>query len=145
MHCYIFYITQLLCNHWFLYSCRNHVKKNSSWYQPQDQSLHLFWIQNIRTLIHLYLEGSIHVFSLHGCVWLLYSRFERIHTKKGNYNKSQVSNQEDVDDLATLEVLDEVRCFTCKSFPAREHSDMNGKINPAVFLMFKWPAFSHCN
>ncbi|XP_019363818.1 PREDICTED: myosin-IIIa isoform X1 [Gavialis gangeticus] len=35
------------------------------------------------------------------------ARFERIHTKKGNYNKSQVSNQEDVDDLATLEVLDE--------------------------------------
>lgn len=37
------------------------------------------------------------------------SRFERIHTKKGNYSKSLVSNQEEVDDLATLEVLDEVR------------------------------------
>ncbi|NXF58530.1 MYO3A protein, partial [Ciccaba nigrolineata] len=35
------------------------------------------------------------------------ARFERIHTKKGNYNKSLVSNQEEVDDLATLEVLDE--------------------------------------
>uniref|UniRef100_A0A8B9M1V9 non-specific serine/threonine protein kinase n=1 Tax=Accipiter nisus TaxID=211598 RepID=A0A8B9M1V9_9AVES len=35
------------------------------------------------------------------------SRFERIHTKKGNYSKSLVSNQEDIDDLATLEVLDE--------------------------------------
>ncbi|XP_042673360.1 myosin-IIIa-like [Centrocercus urophasianus] len=35
------------------------------------------------------------------------ARFERIHTKKGNYSKSVVSNQEDVDDLATLEVLDE--------------------------------------
>ncbi|NWX72735.1 MYO3A protein, partial [Alca torda] len=35
------------------------------------------------------------------------ARFERIHTKKGNYTKSQVSNQEEVDDLATLEVLDE--------------------------------------
>ncbi|XP_015708806.1 myosin-IIIa [Coturnix japonica] len=35
------------------------------------------------------------------------ARFERIHTKKGNYSKSLVSNQEDVDDLATLEVLDE--------------------------------------
>ncbi|KAF4788490.1 Myosin-IIIa [Turdus rufiventris] len=34
-------------------------------------------------------------------------RFERIHTKKGNYSKSLVSNQEEVDDLATLEVLDE--------------------------------------
>ncbi|NXS30771.1 MYO3A protein, partial [Pomatostomus ruficeps] len=34
-------------------------------------------------------------------------RFERIHTKKGNYSKSIVSNQEEVDDLATLEVLDE--------------------------------------
>ncbi|XP_031470242.1 myosin-IIIa-like [Phasianus colchicus] len=34
-------------------------------------------------------------------------QFERIHTKKGNYSKSLVSNQEDVDDLATLEVLDE--------------------------------------
>ncbi|KAM6422466.1 myosin-IIIa-like [Rhynochetos jubatus] len=33
--------------------------------------------------------------------------FERIHTKKGNYSKSLVSNQEEVDDLATLEVLDE--------------------------------------
>lgn len=39
----------------------------------------------------------------------LFSRFERIHTKKGNYTKSLVSNQEEVDDLATLEVLDEVR------------------------------------
>lgn len=38
-----------------------------------------------------------------------FSRFERIHTKKGNYSKSLVSNQEEVDDLATLEVLDEVR------------------------------------
>ncbi|XP_060104316.1 myosin-IIIa [Heteronotia binoei] len=35
------------------------------------------------------------------------ARFERIHTKKGNYNKSPVANQEDVDDLAMLEVLDE--------------------------------------
>ncbi|XP_071661348.1 myosin-IIIa isoform X1 [Patagioenas fasciata] len=35
------------------------------------------------------------------------ARFERIHTKKGNYTKSLVSNQEEVDDLATLEVLDE--------------------------------------
>ncbi|NXX78444.1 MYO3A protein, partial [Urocolius indicus] len=35
------------------------------------------------------------------------ARFERIHTKKGNYSKSLVSNQEEVDDLATLEVLDE--------------------------------------
>ncbi|XP_068002201.1 myosin-IIIa isoform X2 [Melanerpes formicivorus] len=35
------------------------------------------------------------------------ARFERIHTKKGNYSKSFVSNQEEVDDLATLEVLDE--------------------------------------
>ncbi|NWI80403.1 MYO3A protein, partial [Dryoscopus gambensis] len=34
-------------------------------------------------------------------------RFERIHTKKGNYSKSLVSSQEEVDDLATLEVLDE--------------------------------------
>ncbi|OXB56987.1 hypothetical protein ASZ78_000077 [Callipepla squamata] len=37
----------------------------------------------------------------------VFSRFERIHTKKGNYSKSLVSNQEEVDDLATLEVLDE--------------------------------------
>ncbi|NWJ10221.1 MYO3A protein, partial [Crypturellus undulatus] len=35
------------------------------------------------------------------------ARFERIHTKKGNYSKSLASNQEEVDDLATLEVLDE--------------------------------------
>ncbi|KFP83858.1 Myosin-IIIa, partial [Acanthisitta chloris] len=35
------------------------------------------------------------------------ARFERIHTKKGNYSKSLISNQEEVDDLATLEVLDE--------------------------------------
>ncbi|NWR66916.1 MYO3A protein, partial [Bucorvus abyssinicus] len=35
------------------------------------------------------------------------ARFERIHTKKGNYSKSLVTNQEEVDDLATLEVLDE--------------------------------------
>ncbi|XP_030406193.1 myosin-IIIa isoform X2 [Gopherus evgoodei] len=36
-----------------------------------------------------------------------YYRFERIHTKKGDYSKSLTSDQEDVDDLATLEVLDE--------------------------------------
>uniref|UniRef100_A0A670J9N1 non-specific serine/threonine protein kinase n=1 Tax=Podarcis muralis TaxID=64176 RepID=A0A670J9N1_PODMU len=42
------------------------------------------------------------------------ARFERIHTKKGNYSRSPVTNQEDVDDLATLEVLDEVRHFFCK-------------------------------
>ncbi|XP_074842384.1 myosin-IIIa [Carettochelys insculpta] len=36
-----------------------------------------------------------------------YYRFERIHTKKGDYNKSLASDQEAVDDLATLEVLDE--------------------------------------
>ncbi|XP_061442672.1 myosin-IIIa isoform X2 [Rhineura floridana] len=35
------------------------------------------------------------------------ARFERIHTKKGNYSRSPVADQEDVDDLATLEVLDE--------------------------------------
>ncbi|XP_077159533.1 myosin-IIIa isoform X2 [Paroedura picta] len=35
------------------------------------------------------------------------ARFERIHTKKGNYNRPPVANQEDVDDLAMLEVLDE--------------------------------------
>lgn len=36
-------------------------------------------------------------------------RHERIHTKKGNFNRSLISNLKDVDDLATLEVLDEVR------------------------------------
>ncbi|XP_075778654.1 myosin-IIIa isoform X2 [Pelodiscus sinensis] len=36
-----------------------------------------------------------------------YYRFERIHTKKGDYSKSLASYQEEVDDLATLEVLDE--------------------------------------
>uniref|UniRef100_A0A2K6V8J8 Myosin-IIIa n=1 Tax=Saimiri boliviensis boliviensis TaxID=39432 RepID=A0A2K6V8J8_SAIBB len=35
------------------------------------------------------------------------SRHERIHTKKGNFNQSLISNLKDVDDLATLEVLDE--------------------------------------
>ncbi|KAM8967152.1 myosin-IIIa [Pelodytes ibericus] len=34
-------------------------------------------------------------------------RHERIHTKKGNFRESMTSNQNDVDDLATLEVLDE--------------------------------------
>ncbi|KAM6338993.1 myosin-IIIa-like [Podargus strigoides] len=38
---------------------------------------------------------------------LLAPGFERIHTKKGNCTKSLASNQEEVDDLATLEVLDE--------------------------------------
>uniref|UniRef100_A0A8C1RP11 non-specific serine/threonine protein kinase n=1 Tax=Cyprinus carpio TaxID=7962 RepID=A0A8C1RP11_CYPCA len=37
----------------------------------------------------------------HGC------RHERIHTKKGSYMKSQSQTCDDVDDLATLEVLDE--------------------------------------
>ncbi|KAM6215284.1 myosin-IIIa [Rhynchocyon petersi] len=35
------------------------------------------------------------------------ARHERIHTKKGNVNRSLISNVKDVDDLATLEVLDE--------------------------------------
>ncbi|XP_015002133.3 myosin-IIIa [Macaca mulatta] len=35
------------------------------------------------------------------------ARHERIHTKKGNFNWSLISNPKDVDDLATLEVLDE--------------------------------------
>ncbi|XP_069047374.1 myosin-IIIa isoform X4 [Lepisosteus oculatus] len=35
------------------------------------------------------------------------TRHERIHTKKGSYMKSQSSNLDNVDDLATLEVLDE--------------------------------------
>lgn len=35
-------------------------------------------------------------------------RHERIHTKRGSYVKMQ-AQEEDSDDLATLEVLDEVR------------------------------------
>ncbi|XP_053428738.1 myosin-IIIa [Nycticebus coucang] len=35
------------------------------------------------------------------------ARHERIHTKKGNFNRSLISCLKDVDDLATLEVLDE--------------------------------------
>uniref|UniRef100_A0A8C5PTG6 non-specific serine/threonine protein kinase n=1 Tax=Leptobrachium leishanense TaxID=445787 RepID=A0A8C5PTG6_9ANUR len=34
-------------------------------------------------------------------------RHERIHTKKGNFRESMTPNQNDADDLATLEVLDE--------------------------------------
>ncbi len=45
-------------------------------------------------------------FNFHGC------RHERIHTKKGSYMKSQSQTCDDVDDLATLEVLDEVRMNT---------------------------------
>ncbi|XP_047281311.1 myosin-IIIa isoform X4 [Homo sapiens] len=35
------------------------------------------------------------------------ARRERIHTKKGNFNRPLISNLKDVDDLATLEILDE--------------------------------------
>ncbi|XP_074051174.1 myosin-IIIa [Macrotis lagotis] len=35
------------------------------------------------------------------------ARHERIHTKKSNYSKTSMSSPKDVDDLATLEVLDE--------------------------------------
>ncbi|XP_027261146.1 myosin-IIIa isoform X3 [Cricetulus griseus] len=35
------------------------------------------------------------------------ARHERIHTKKGNLNRSLISSVKDVDDLATLDVLDE--------------------------------------
>ncbi|XP_047281317.1 myosin-IIIa isoform X11 [Homo sapiens] len=35
------------------------------------------------------------------------SKRERIHTKKGNFNRPLISNLKDVDDLATLEILDE--------------------------------------
>lgn len=38
---------------------------------------------------------------------LLCSRHERIHTKKGSHMKTQEADE--VDDLATLEVLDEVK------------------------------------
>lgn len=39
-------------------------------------------------------------------------RHERIHTKKGSYMTSQNQTCDDVDDLATLESLDEVREYT---------------------------------
>lgn len=39
------------------------------------------------------------------------SRHERIHTKKGSHMKTQ-TDPDEVDDLATLEVLDEVRKST---------------------------------
>ncbi|KAK2105221.1 Myosin-IIIa [Saguinus oedipus] len=39
-------------------------------------------------------------------------KHERIHTKKGNFNRSLISNLKDVDDLATLEVLDEQKVGT---------------------------------
>ncbi|XP_004691365.1 PREDICTED: myosin-IIIa [Condylura cristata] len=35
------------------------------------------------------------------------ARHERLHTKKGNFCRSLISNMKDVDDLATLEILDE--------------------------------------
>ncbi|XP_021050844.2 myosin-IIIa [Mus pahari] len=35
------------------------------------------------------------------------ARHERIHTKKGNFNRSLISSLKDVDDLATLDALDE--------------------------------------
>jgi len=57
----------------------------------------------------LQIERSALCFLTSGNCMSVFSRFERIHTKKGNYSKSLVSNQEEVDDLATLEVLDEVR------------------------------------
>lgn len=40
---------------------------------------------------------------------MLFHRRERIHTKKSNFNRPLISSLKDVDDLATLEVLDEVR------------------------------------
>ncbi|MFT7819355.1 myosin-IIIa-like [Arapaima gigas] len=39
------------------------------------------------------------------------TRHERIHTKKGSHMKSLNSALEEVEDLATIEVLDEVRHF----------------------------------
>lgn len=42
-------------------------------------------------------------------LFVLLHRHERIHTKKSNFSRPLISIQKDVDDLATLEVLDEVR------------------------------------
>ena len=44
-----------------------------------------------------------------GFSFLLLLRHERLYTKKSNFSRSLISNLKDVDDLATLEVLDEVR------------------------------------
>uniref|UniRef100_A0A670JA84 non-specific serine/threonine protein kinase n=1 Tax=Podarcis muralis TaxID=64176 RepID=A0A670JA84_PODMU len=52
-------------------------------------------------------EGKETVLQMQLMEFIDVHQFERIHTKKGNYSRSPVTNQEDVDDLATLEVLDE--------------------------------------
>lgn len=55
---------------------------------------------------------SVPHFHPHHCVPVipvLCFRHERIHTKKGSNMKSHDQAADDVDDLATLEVLDEVR------------------------------------
>lgn len=44
-----------------------------------------------------------------GFSFLLLLRHERLYTKKSNFNRSLISSLKDVNDLATLEVLDEVR------------------------------------
>lgn len=44
------------------------------------------------------------------------SRHERIHTKKGSHMKTQ-TDPDEVDDLATLEVLDEVRKSKTQLWP----------------------------
>uniref|UniRef100_A0A2K6G0X6 non-specific serine/threonine protein kinase n=1 Tax=Propithecus coquereli TaxID=379532 RepID=A0A2K6G0X6_PROCO len=64
----------------------------------QDSSA-CFWCRTLIYLIRLDLENVLKVFFL--------CRHERIHTKKGNFNRSLISRLKDVDDLATLEVLDE--------------------------------------
>uniref|UniRef100_A0A8C1S6A5 non-specific serine/threonine protein kinase n=1 Tax=Cyprinus carpio TaxID=7962 RepID=A0A8C1S6A5_CYPCA len=52
-------------------------------------------------MLQMQLMDNFCDFKCHGC------RHERIHTKKGSYMKSQSQTCDDVDDLATLEVLDE--------------------------------------
>lgn len=49
-------------------------------------------------------------------------RHERIHTKKGSYMKSQSQTCDDVEDLATLEVLDEVRKYTGHTRERPQHT-----------------------
>lgn len=80
------------------------------WFSHAPPNHHLVWemcatLQEPARLLQLVLSNEDRA------VCFANGRHERIHTKRGSYVKMQAAEEgeEDVDDLATLEVLDEVR------------------------------------
>lgn len=139
---------QFLCNYWFLF---HHFIFNA-------------FINNSNKVICV---SNLYDFNFHGCfskIIIVCCRHERIHTKKGSHMKSQSQTCDDVDDLATLEVLDEVRIYTDPTRERPQHTHIHTRfwssihrlrkdrklstllsdspfISAGIFLTFSWSIF----